>query len=220
MKNKMVIKKQKNVKLSAKDLRIQRVAYHEAGHAVTAVIFKEKFKYAEIDNKDGRSGLVQITDELPALACSCECSKNKYREAKIIISLAGFVAENLIRVRNAHKEDLDWKSLERKLYYNSDVFGAVGTDYAYLMEELEPLMDFNSFGRYNEKYEFRYKCFFMRKCAHILEQRAVWEAIEAVAQFLIDNRFATDVRIIGICFKVWNFKEVSDHLRKIYIGTD
>lgn len=224
----MVIKKRKNVKLSAKDHRIQRVAYHEAGHAVTAVIFKEKFKYAEIDNKDGRSGAVHITGELPDLACSCQSGKSKYREARIIISLAGFIAENLILVRNAQKVDLNWKSLEKKFFDNTEdytflatgVHTAPNNDYGYLMNDLIHLMDFDSFGTYNEKYQFDYECFFMRKCALILEHRDIWKATEAVAQLLIHRRLVTDVRIIQTCFQVSGFKEVSDHLRKIYIGTD
>jgi hypothetical protein len=91
-------------------------------------------------------------------------------------------------------------------------------DFTNYSEELKDLMDFDGSGELQDIYSFHYQSFFMYKCAHILLQRPVWKAVEAVAELLVKESILTDAKVMRTCKKIWNFELVADHLRKIYIG--
>ncbi len=178
--------KRKNVPFKGKALKMQRVAYHEAAHAVFCVIFNQKFKYAQVDIEQNDS-LVDGIEKRNYSDCSCQNCENKLKEVWMMIDIAGFVAENIFLSRNAHQEDVNWKRVERKLFGNMEDRDGMLMDFDILQqpsgsftmsrtyisdftrfhEDLKCVMDFHNFGRYQEKYEFRYECFFMYKCAQI-----------------------------------------------------
>lgn len=77
--------------------RIQRTAYHEAGHAVACIAKGRKFKYVTISPKDGSRGHIRY-NRVPSL----EFAKSRALIDRGIITLAGTCAEKIKFGRYSH----------------------------------------------------------------------------------------------------------------------
>jgi hypothetical protein len=94
---------------SAKERKLKEVAYHEAGHAVAAVVYGQSFRYLTIrpDKEEGTLGHVTYPGLSKGLRESLEFRKptDKQRmdmERHVITSFAGGQAQARLRGRHDH----------------------------------------------------------------------------------------------------------------------
>jgi len=82
----------------SQDISLERVSYHEAGHAVASYLVGVKFSHVTIVPEKNRLGYLKNskTEQKRAMFLSDKYQKlNDYTRKRILICVAGSVAENL-----------------------------------------------------------------------------------------------------------------------------
>jgi hypothetical protein len=76
--------------------RLERTAYHEAGHAIACIKLKRPFKQVTIIPKDNSLGHLQPHDKPKSIQPEVETSgrTRSWLEREILITLAGLASEN------------------------------------------------------------------------------------------------------------------------------
>lgn len=119
----------------------RRSAYHEAGHAIMLVIFYEKIQFARISSfysDEENLGFVRSFDENPVLGCKCQSQHRKYTESKILINLAGYVAQFLYPAQK-----IGWSDLHEYFYSILTEKNNSTSDYGRVLQDLKSLTIFD-----------------------------------------------------------------------------
>lgn len=140
---------------------IEKVAYHEAGHAVAAYIFHRRFSSVSIIPKDDYLGIMTRpkTESLEQDLLDMDDFRNRKRiESEIIISFAGAVAEGLLVGRH------NWKGAIQDNHQAIDSAEAIVSSH----DELEAYINW-----------------LWLRTRNLLSLPVYWAAVQALAEELI-----------------------------------
>ena len=160
--------------------RLERTAYHEAGHAVAHVLLHVPFSYATIEPEvsDARTSLGHVRsplpDDLQEWAASAEVPSTEYRqwkryENRILVRLSGEMAE--CRIAGPRRAR-----------------GGVGNDHREAKKAAHAICG-------SKKEESAYLTWLRIRAGNIITSPTTWRCVEAVAKALLDKRKLSARRI-------------------------
>ncbi len=196
-------------------LQQRRTAYHEAGHAVMHVIFYDKILFAQLNEweaVEGLNGFVRTRDEKPYMVCQHEHQQRRYIESRILIDMAGVVAQYLYPAQK-----VDWYDLSDLFDMDVQEQSYSGQDFGRVYEQLEILAaEYSSTN--DEMFFDSYERFLLATCRHILQQPPIWKAVKTIAEKLLEQRKIEGGEIYDTCYEIEDFEAICDKFRTLYLG--
>lgn len=196
-------------------LRQRRTAYHEAGHAVMHVIFNDKILFAQLNHWDSEQeleGYVRTVDEEPYFLCKHKHHERRYIESRILIDMAGVVAQYLYPAQK-----VGWDDLFDLFEMDVLALSSHGQDFGRVYEQLEILAtDYNSTN--GEMFFDFYYDFLLNTCRHILKQPPVWKAVQVISEKLLEQRKLEGREIYKVCNEIEGFKSMSEKFYELYLN--